>query len=114
MPVVQESGLNQAPIINLTFMNTKPENGNGFDSTCLWAIRRTGNIIQHNCPFAVLTINEVGDLPVSTRVAVTEVKATMDAKIVYIINGKPYYHYNFTILSDLLGRASEPYRPDPI
>lgn len=50
------------------------------------------------CPFTVITITALGNIPPTTRMIVEEVNNTSEGLLVYIINGKPYGFLNFHIV----------------
>ncbi len=49
------------------------------------------------CPFTVITITQLGSIPLSTRMIVEEVSNTAEGLLIYFINGKPYSFMNFHI-----------------
>jgi hypothetical protein len=54
------------------------------------------------CPFTVVCIYPVGTIAALTSVVVSAIRTTEDRRLLYIIQGKAYYHSNFRILIELL------------
>lgn len=61
-------------------------------------INKKGQLERINCPFLVRVIISVPPLKVGDVESVTEVKLSMELIDVYIIKGKAYYHFNFSII----------------
>lgn len=61
-------------------------------------VNKQGLMKRLYCPFGVLTNQQIGTIPSSTRMIVEEVLITLQDILVYIINGKQYHHSNFHIL----------------
>lgn len=57
-----------------------------------------GNLKQLFCPFGVIAIVQIGNIPPLTRMIVEEVGLNIDAILIYIINGKAHKYYNFHLL----------------
>jgi len=53
------------------------------------------------CPFGVKVLSNVGLLKAGQYVKVEEVKLASNGKTVFIVEGSPYYYYNFDILTHL-------------
>ncbi len=64
----------------------------------LLVINRNGELIRIHCPFRVRVIHSVGDFRQEQVVMVSAVKMSPDLKLVYVIDGKAYYHHYFRIL----------------
>jgi hypothetical protein len=58
----------------------------------------SGELIRLTCPFCVIVIREVDCLVLHSKVTVNEVRIDRFLVLVYIINRKGYYYYNFSIL----------------
>ena len=56
-----------------------------------------GVLRRINTPFWVYCIKDVGELKIGDVVGVIAVRISFDLKMVYIINGKAYYYFNFRI-----------------
>ncbi|SHG46054.1 hypothetical protein SAMN05443144_1296 [Fodinibius roseus] len=54
-------------------------------------------LIRLHCPFKVHVIQSVDSYMVGEELEVVKVKVSPELKLVYIINGKGYYHYHFSI-----------------
>ena len=61
-------------------------------------INKEGQLERINCPFLVRVIISVPPLKSGEVESVTEVKISMDLIDVYIIKGRAYYHFNFSII----------------
>ena len=62
------------------------------------AVTREGALIRVNCPFNVEVILKVEAFSIGDRLTVIQVKMDAQLTLVYIINNKGYYYYNFTLL----------------
>ena len=60
-----------------------------------------GLMTQVNCPFKVICVQFIGELTEGTVYEVEMVFSTWDEKLVYMIDGKPYYHTHFLVLYGL-------------
>ncbi len=58
---------------------------------------KSKGLIRLYCPFTVEVIQSVDCFTVGEQLEVVRVKISKDLKLVYIINGKGYYHYYFSI-----------------
>ena len=63
----------------------------------LLVVDRNGELIRIHCPFRVKVIRSVGDFREGQVVSVMAVKMSPDMKMVYVIDGKAYYHHYFSI-----------------
>jgi hypothetical protein len=61
-------------------------------------IDKTGQLQRLDCPFAVLVIQDVGELHRGLICFVNAVKLDLSLIDVYIIRDKAYYFFNFRIL----------------
>ena len=66
-------------------------------SSTLLLVNRRGNIDELRCPIVAFTLVPVHDLPAHRRVMIEKVMTTADERLVYIISGKPYFHYYFRL-----------------
>lgn len=66
-------------------------------SDSILILDKNNQLIRLNCPFTVLVAFKVPGLNMGDFKSVTAVKMSIDLIDVYIINNKPYYHYNFII-----------------
>ncbi len=57
-------------------------------------------IMELQCPFRVLVINEVGSLDYDSIVLVERVKVSTSMIMVFIIDNEAYYYHHFHILID--------------
>ena len=55
-------------------------------------------LIELACPFKVEVFKSINNMMKSQIKEVTQVKLSTNGKIVYIINGEPYYYNYFTIV----------------
>lgn len=58
---------------------------------------KSKGLIRLYCPFTVKVIQSVDSYMVGDQLEVVNVKVSPDLKLVYIISGKGYYHYYFSI-----------------
>ena len=67
------------------------------DTHSILIISKDNQLIKLNVPFTVLVVREVPGLRKGDLGSVTAIK--MDVKLIdiYIVNGKPYYYYNFVL-----------------
>lgn len=61
-------------------------------------INKKGQLERINCPFLVRVIITVPPLNAGDVESVTAVKISMELIDVYIIKGKAYYYFNFSII----------------
>ena len=67
------------------------------DERSVMVVNPKGKLRQLYTPFRVVSIIPDGASK-NTVYMVDEVKTTANDKLVYIINGRPYYHHNFAII----------------
>ena len=67
------------------------------DTHSILIINMDHQLIRLNCPFTVLVVHKVPGLVRGEIASVTAIR--MDIKLIdiYIVYGKPYYHYNFIL-----------------
>jgi len=60
-------------------------------------VNKDNQLIRLNVPFTVLVVLEVPGLSIGDLGSVSAIR--MDVKLldIYIVNGKPYYYYNFIL-----------------
>jgi hypothetical protein len=68
------------------------------DPHSILVINREGYMRRLYCPFTVVNISFLGDIPPLTRMVVEEVRNSIQDILIFIINGKPYSHRSFKIL----------------
>ncbi len=61
-------------------------------------VGKSGRIVRLLCPFRVLCVQTIGDISLNSFPTVEEVKMTEKDHLVYVINGRAYYHKYFRIL----------------
>lgn len=61
-------------------------------------VNKNGYLKRLYCPFGVVAIVQIGNIPPFTRMIVEEVRISLQDIIIYVINGKPYFHRHFQIL----------------
>jgi len=64
----------------------------------LLVIDRHGVLIRIHCPIRVQVTHSMGDFLEGQVVLVSAVKMSLDLKLVYVIDGKAFYHHYFRIL----------------
>ncbi len=68
-------------------------------------INKDGHLERLDCPFEVIVIQDVGELPKGLICLVNAVKMDLSLIDVYIIRNKAYYFFNFR----LIGRKKIPW-----
>lgn len=66
-------------------------------SDSILILDKDNQLIRLNCPFTVLVAFKVPGLSIGDIEAVTAIRMSIDLIDVYIVNNKPYYHYNFIL-----------------
>ncbi len=64
----------------------------------IWVVNYENKLMELECPFNVKCINDIGFLKTGEIYQVSYIKLSTDFKIVYLIEGKLYFYYHFTIL----------------
>ena len=66
-------------------------------TTDILIVNKDNQLIRLNVPFTVLVVLDVPGLSIGDLGSVTAIR--MDIKLIdiYIVNSKPYYHYNFIL-----------------
>ena len=67
------------------------------DTHSILIISKDNQLIRLNVPFTVLVVREVPGLRKGDLGSVTAVKMDLKLIDIYIVNGKPYYYYNFIL-----------------
>ena len=67
-------------------------------SEYLYIVTWNNMLKQLFCPFLVLVKLDIGALKKGQKVAVEELKVTIELKIVYLIKEQFFYYYHFDIL----------------
>ena len=60
-------------------------------------IDKYNQLIRLNVPFTVLVVREVPGLRTGDLGSVTAIRMDIRLLDIYIVNGKPYYYYNFIL-----------------
>ena len=68
------------------------------NSSSLLVITETGILLRVHCPFTIEVIRNVEAFSVGDLLTVIQVKMDRNLTLVYIINNKGYYYYNFILL----------------
>jgi hypothetical protein len=67
-------------------------------SSSLLVVTNSGILIRVFCPFTVEVIRKVEAFGIGDRLTVIQVKMDRNLTLVYIINNKGYYYYNFILI----------------
>jgi hypothetical protein len=68
------------------------------NASSLLVVTSAGILIRLQCPFKVEVIRNVEAFTVGDLLTVIQVKMDKNLTLVYIINNKGYYYYNFILL----------------
>ena len=68
-----------------------------YDYNTLLVINHQGAIRQIYTPIKVLCIDPVENIKIGIWVYIDEIRTTRKDELVYLINGKEYYHSHFAI-----------------
>ena len=60
-------------------------------------VNKDNQLIRLNVPFTVLVVHEVPGLCIGDLGSVTAIKMDLRLIDIYVVNGKPYYYYNFVV-----------------
>jgi hypothetical protein len=63
----------------------------------LLVITKKGELFRLYCPFQAIVIHPIASLEVGKIVFVTQVKIDVKLLLVYVVENKGYYYYNFSI-----------------
>jgi len=64
----------------------------------LLVVKSDGDLIRLFCPFQVIALNAIDVHTEGKVLTVTQVKVDIKLLLVYVINNKGYYYWNFGIL----------------
>ncbi len=67
------------------------------DTHSILIINMDKQLIRLNVPFTVLVVHEVPGLRTGDLGSVTAIRMDIRLLDIYIVNGKPYYYYNFIL-----------------
>jgi hypothetical protein len=87
-------------------MDRQKNNSADCDTSYLLLIDTNGIIIKATCPFTVICTHCVGEFTDGEVLTVGEVISTEDDKIVFMIDGKPFYHNDFLLFCGLFSHAN--------
>jgi len=68
-----------------------------FSTTDILIVNKGNQLIRLNVPFTVLVVREVPRLRKGDLGSVTAIKMDLKLIDIYIVNGKPYYYFNFVL-----------------
>ena len=60
-------------------------------------VNKDNQLIRLNVPFTVLVVREVPGLREGDLGSVTAIRMDLKLLDIYIVNGKPYYYFNFIL-----------------
>ena len=66
-------------------------------TTDILILNKDNQLIRLNVPFTVLVVREVPGLRKGDLESVTAIKMELKLLDIYIVNGKPYYYFNFVL-----------------
>ena len=58
---------------------------------------KKNGLMRLYCPFTVKVVQSVDTFVMGQQVEVVRIKISSSLKLIYVINGKGYYHYQFSI-----------------
>ena len=67
------------------------------DTVSILIINKDNQLIRLNVPFTVLVVRQVPGLSIGYLGSVTGIKMGLELIDIYVVNGKPYYYYNFVL-----------------
>ena len=67
------------------------------NTTDILIVNKDNQLIRLNVPFTVLVVREVPGLSKGDLGSVTAIKMDLRLIDIYIVNGKPYYYFNFIL-----------------
>jgi len=68
------------------------------NASSLLVVTSRGILLRVHCPFSVEVVKDVEAFSIGDRLTVIQVKMDRNLTLVYIINNKGYYYYNFILL----------------
>jgi len=66
-------------------------------TTDILIVNKDNQLIRLNVPFTVLVVRQVPGLSLGDLGSVTAIKMDLKLLEIYIVNGKPYYYFNFVL-----------------
>jgi hypothetical protein len=66
-------------------------------TTDILIVNKYNQLIRLNVPFTVLVVHEVPGLSIGDLGSVTAIRMDVRLLDIYIVNGKPYFYYNFIL-----------------
>ena len=66
-------------------------------TTDILIVNKDNHLIRLNVPFTVLVVLDVPGLSKGDLGSVTAIRMDLKLIDIYIVNGKPYYYYNFIL-----------------
>ena len=66
-------------------------------TTDILIIDKHNQLIRLNVPFTVLVVLDVPGLNIGDLGSVTAIKMGLELIDIYVVNGRPYYFYNFVL-----------------
>jgi len=66
-------------------------------TTDILIVNKDYQLIRLNVPFTVLVVHEVPGMSIGDLGSVTGIKMDLKLIDIYIVNGKPYYYFNFVL-----------------
>lgn len=67
------------------------------DTHSILLINQYNQLIRLNVPFTVLVVREAPGLRTGDLGSVTAIKMGLELIDIYVVNGKPYYYFNFVL-----------------
>ena len=69
-------------------------------TTDILIVNKDNQLIRLNVPFTVLVVREVPGLHIGDLGSVSGIKMGLELIDIYVVNGRPYYCYNFVLLME--------------
>ena len=66
-------------------------------TTDILIVNKDNQLIRLNVPFTVLVVLDVPGLSIGDLGSVSAIRMDIRLLDIYIVNGKPYYYYNFIL-----------------
>ena len=70
------------------------------DTHSILIIDKDNQLIRLNVPFTVLVVLDVPGLNIGDMGSVTAIRMDLKLIDIYVVNGKPYYYFNFVLWFD--------------
>ena len=70
------------------------------DTVSILMLNKDNQLIRLNVPFTVLVVRQVPGLSIGDLGSVTGIKMGLELIDIYVVNGRPYYCYNFILYFD--------------